>query len=64
MKEFVKFNVTLNYDEEETKEVFVNPKFICLIEKNEEHSVYLIKMTNNDIFYTKELPNEITKILL
>lgn len=58
MKEFVKFNVALNYDEEETKEVFVNPKFICLIEKNEEHSVYLIKMANGDKYAVKELPKE------
>lgn len=62
MKDFIKLDVVLDYDSEETQEVYINSAFISSVRKNEEEdgTVYIIKMMDGDKHTVRELPESLT----
>lgn len=61
MKDFIKLDVVLDYDSKETQKVYINSALISSIKKKEEDgTVYIIKMVDGDVHTVRELPESLT----
>lgn len=56
MEKIIKLETLVNYDSNEKKQVFVNPKLIVSVEKEENENLFAVKMLNGQSFIVEEFP--------